>query len=60
MDLGISRDWHESFLKYQRRMRQQFDAMTQQYGFQVVNANRSVNAVHRDLKARLQPLLKVR
>jgi dTMP kinase len=58
MDLGISRNWHESFLRYQRRMREQFQALAKRYGFQTVNANRSANAVHRDLKTRLQPLLK--
>ncbi len=60
MDLGISRDWHESFVRYQHRMRAQFQALGKRFGFEAVNANRSVAAVHRDLKARLQPLLKKR
>lgn len=58
MDLGISRDWHESFVRYQHRMRTQFQALGKRFGFETVNANRSIQAVHRDLKARLQPLLK--
>jgi dTMP kinase len=58
MDLGISRDWHESFMRYQRRMREEFNVLAKRYGFVAVNANRSVNAVQRDLKTRLQVLLR--
>jgi dTMP kinase len=58
MDLGISRDWHESFMRYQRRMREEFNVLAKKYGFVTVNGNRSVNMVQRDLKARLQVLLK--
>ncbi|MEA3136305.1 MAG: dTMP kinase [Thermoplasmata archaeon] len=58
MDLGISRDWHESFSRYQNRMRSQFQMLQKHFDFEVVNANRSVNAVHRDLKNRLGTLLK--
>lgn len=57
MDLGLSRDWYASFVTYQRRMREQFHVLGKRFGFQTVNANRSVNSVHRDLRARLQPLL---
>jgi dTMP kinase len=60
MDLGISRDWHESFLRYQGRMRTQFHYLAKEFGFEVVNANRSMPAVQRDLKNRLQILLKKR
>lgn len=60
MDLGISRDWHESFVRYQNRMRSQFHALQKHFDFEVVNANRSVTAVQRDLKNRLQVLLKGR
>ena len=58
MDLGISRDWHESFVRYQNRMRAQFQALQKHFDFQIVNANRSVPAVQRDLKNHLQVLLK--
>lgn len=57
MDLGISRDWHESFLKYQGRMRTQFQFLAKQFGFEVINANRSMPTVQRELKNRLQVLL---
>jgi dTMP kinase len=60
MDIGLSRTWHASFLRYQRRMREQFQSLGARYGFQAVNANRTVAAVQRDLKARLQALLEGR
>lgn len=58
MDLGISRDWHESFHRYQGRMRTQFQVLAKQFGFETINANRSIPVVQRDLKNRLQVLLK--
>lgn len=60
MDLGISRDWHESFTKYQHRMRTHFQALGKRYGLESINANRTVPAVHRDLQARLQLILRGR
>lgn len=50
MDLGLSRDWHDSFLLYQRRMRKAFQQLRQAYGLQVIDANRNVPVVHRDLQ----------
>jgi dTMP kinase len=58
MDLGISRDWHASFHRYQGRMRTQFQLLAREFKFEVVNANRSIPTVQRDLKNRLQVLLK--
>lgn len=58
MDIGISRDWMESFLRYQDRMRRQFSGLAKAFGFESINANRSVPAVQKDLKDRLQTLLR--
>lgn len=58
MDLGLSRDWHESFLKYQRRMKLEFDHLLPKYGFQPVNANRSVRAVQNDLQSRVMTVVR--
>lgn len=57
MDLGLSRDWYESFLAYQRRMSQLFHKLIPEYGFDVVNANRSVPVVHRELQGKMQAFL---
>ncbi|MBN1610308.1 MAG: hypothetical protein JW940_27010 [Polyangiaceae bacterium] len=57
MDLGLSRDWMESFVTYQRRIRAQFRLMEQQYGFMAINANRAVHAIQRELRGRVARVL---
>jgi dTMP kinase len=57
MDCGLSRDWFQSFVKYQRRMRTEFIRMQKQYGFVPINANRGVITVQKDLKAHIQVVL---
>jgi dTMP kinase len=51
MDLGISRDWYESFVRYQARLNREFNALARRFAFRTVNANRSVRAVQEDLRA---------
>jgi dTMP kinase len=60
MDLGLSRDWHESFVRYQRRLRAAFKRLEDAYGFEHINGNRSIPAVNRDLKSRVQAALRGR
>ena len=57
MDLGLGRDWFTSFIQYQRRVRLQFTRLMKKYGFEGVNANRSVRALDKDLKARIGRVL---
>lgn len=57
MDLGLSRDWFGSFVRYQRRMSAEFRKLQQQFKFEIVNANRSVQTVHIELKDRIQRVL---
>ncbi|HSB67954.1 MAG TPA: thymidylate kinase [Candidatus Methylomirabilis sp.] len=57
MDCGLSRDWFQSYVRYQRRIRSEFFKMQKRYGFELVNANRSIAAVDRDLKGRIQLVL---
>jgi dTMP kinase len=57
MDCGLSRDWFQSFVRYQKKIRNEFIKMQKQYGFQAVNANRAIPAVDRDLKVRIQQVL---
>ena len=58
MDLGLSRDWFVSFVKYQSRIRAEFRKLQARYDFQPINANRSVPTIHRDLKERITRVLK--
>jgi len=53
MDLGVSRDMLESFLKYQKLIQNEFAHMQQRFGFEVVNGNRSPRAIALDLQARV-------
>lgn len=58
MDLGLSRDWFVSFVKYQHRIRNEFKKLQGRFDFQPINANRSVTTIHRELKERISSVLK--
>jgi len=57
MDMGLSRDWFTSFMKYQRRLRLEFKRMEERFGFEVINANRTARSIDRDLKAKIATIL---
>lgn len=57
MDIGLAPDIFDSFLKYQMLLQLQFTRLQLQYGFEVINGNRSVRAVAADLRRRLEPIV---
>ena len=57
MDLGLSRDVFESFLKYQSAIQNAFKVMQKTYGFDIVDANRSANAVNKELRKKISSVL---
>ncbi len=57
MDLGLSHDWLDSFVIYQRRIRTEFAKLQQRYGFEVVSGNRSARAIQQDLRGRVGRVL---
>jgi len=57
MDLGLSRDVFDSFLKYQSAMQNAFKAMQKTYGFDIVDANRSANAVNKELRKKISSVI---
>ena len=57
MDLGLSRDWFDSFMKYQRSIAGQFKRLQETNQFETINANRSITAIQKDLKARIESVL---
>ncbi|MSS73440.1 MAG: thymidylate kinase [Candidatus Latescibacteria bacterium] len=57
MDLGLSRDMFQSFLKYQGLIQAEFERMQKAYGFDIINGNRSIRAIAKDLQARVEPIL---
>lgn len=57
MDLGLSRDWFDSFVRYQRRMRQELKLFQEQHQYEALNTNRSVGAVQKDLRTKIAGIL---
>jgi dTMP kinase len=57
MDLGLSRDWFGGFVRYQKRMRTEFQKLRRQYNFDVINANRSVPTIHTELQDRVRKVI---
>lgn len=57
MDLGLSRDMFDSFIKYQRMLQAEFQHMQQEYGFQMINANLRIEAIQRELRRKIGGML---
>ena len=57
MDLGLSRDMFDSFLKYQTAMQMAFRQLQKNYGLTVIDGNRSVDFVTRELRKKIGALL---
>jgi len=57
MDLGLSRDMFDSFVRYQTEMRAAFRQLQKTYGFDIVDANRSVDSVTQELRKKINALL---
>jgi dTMP kinase len=57
MDLGLSRDVFDSFVKYQRLLAAEFAAMQDECSFQVINANQRIERIQRELRRRIGHLL---
>ncbi len=58
MDLRLGEDRYDSFVAYQSRMLEQFDAMSAEYGFQTVDANLSIEQAFEELRSRVHHVLK--
>jgi dTMP kinase len=50
MDLHLGEDFYDSFIEYQTRLLQEFDRMSGEYGFRVVDASRPIRRVAADLR----------
>lgn len=58
MDLHASEDMYESFCKYQTALMTQFDGLAQEYGFEVVDATKSIEMIFQQLRGGIQRVLK--
>jgi dTMP kinase len=57
MDLGLSRDMSDSFVKYQTAMQAAFRQLQKTYGFTIVDGNRSVDALTDELRKKISAVL---
>jgi dTMP kinase len=57
MDLGLSRDMFDSFLKYQEMMIEQFDKLRRAYDFNIVDGSRSMDEINADLRRNIEAVL---
>jgi dTMP kinase len=57
MDLGLSRDIFDSFMRYQKLIQKEFNLMQREYGFHVVNGNRSFRSVSREITTKVEGML---
>ena len=57
MDLGLSRDMFDSFLKYQGLMAKQFERLQSTYRFGIIDGNRSPDDINVELQRKTQQVL---
>jgi len=57
LDLGLSRDVFDSFLKYQSAMGEAFRQLQKTYKFEFIDANRPVNSVNKELRKKIGAVL---
>lgn len=57
MDMRLGEDLFESFVSYQQRLIDQFDAMSLEYCFEVIDTSHSIEWVTEQLKEKILPLL---
>ncbi len=57
MDLGLSDDLHESYERFQSRLKAEYDRIAETDRFTVVDSTRSVEAIQAELRENLGPLL---
>ncbi len=57
MDLGLSRDVFDSFLKYQTLMQETFRKLQKTYDFDIVDASRSTDSITKELRKKIGALL---
>lgn len=57
MDIGLCRDVFDSFLKYQSAMGEAFRQLQKTYKFEIIDANRSVNSVNKELRKKISAVI---
>lgn len=57
MDLGLSRDMFDSFLKYQALVAKEYQRLQSTYGFTIIDANRSPDEISEEMKRKIEAVL---
>ena len=57
MDLGLSRDMFDSFLRYQALVQEKFKSIQSTYGFNIVDGNRSADEINAELQRKIESVL---
>jgi dTMP kinase len=57
MDLGLSDEVNESYMKFQSRLKREYDRIAQTDNFTIIDSTRAVEAIQADLRENLKPLL---
>ncbi|MEW6158579.1 MAG: dTMP kinase, partial [Verrucomicrobiota bacterium] len=57
MDLGLSRNWFDSFLEYQDLLEQQFRRIQSTYGFTIVDGHRPIEEINAELRRKIISVL---
>ena len=58
MDLGLSDDLHDSYERFQSRLKREYDRISRTDGFVVIDSTRSVEAIQADLRGHVEPVLR--
>ena len=57
MDLGLGLDVYDSFVEYQTRNLKEFNKLSKEFDFKVIDATRSVNEIYTDLTQEISKIL---
>jgi len=57
MDLRLGGDLYDSFKKYQSLLIEEFDKMTEEFKFEVIDARKSPEEIQEELQNKIRPLL---
>lgn len=58
MDLGLSRDMFDSFIKYQALMAEQFQKLQRGYQFRIVDGDQGVDGIYNELRQEIEEVMK--
>jgi len=57
MDIHLSRDIFDSFLKYQRKMKAEYRQLNERFHFEIIRGNRSPRAISLEIQMKIEKLL---